>query len=262
MAGEIEPCSERGVEQGGVDVRRPAERDAPREGLGPDGHGIVEEDVTAEHLVGRLARQRDGGVLAHAAKEQVPGGVEIPGRHRPVVGAQDGVPVGPGRELARLQHDVGVVGPDVRGQLVGEGGVRRDALPVGLEALGVADVVDREGADRAIPPRGALGERRDRGGVQAAGEEGAERDVGEELVGDDVLEELADRRHGGLAVVLVRGGLEAPVPADVRPPWIHVDHPAGLDLPEPPVDAVAGVLNQNESTSRRPSRPTTGVMSG
>ncbi len=49
----------------------------PREGVGVDGHRVVEPLVAAEHLVGRLTRQGHRGVAADGAEQQVERGVHV-----------------------------------------------------------------------------------------------------------------------------------------------------------------------------------------
>ncbi len=147
-----------------------------------------------------------------------------------------------------VEDDVGVVGGDVFGQRVRVGTVRSGPQLVGAEVLRLAGEVDGERADRAATLGGQAlgGERGDDGGVEPAGEQGAQRDVGDELPGNDVVEQFAHVTDGGVQVVGVLVGLQAPVAvfADAAAP--HPQHVAGTQLVHVLVDGVARRLGEGD----------------
>ena len=151
-------------------------------------------------------------MLANRLEQQVHRIVDVH-RIRCVAGDDRGAAQQRVHQVLRLEYDIGVIGGGefrhivcVRQILGGTEFVRNEVLGHTLE-------VHRERADRvaAAGDQGAVGQRGDRAGVQAAGQQRAQRHVGDHLAGHDVVEQLADALDGGGQVVRVLGGLQLPV---------------------------------------------------
>ena len=148
-------------------------------------------------------------------------------------------------ELVAAQDDVGVLRSDVLGDVVDVRRVGGVAHVVRDEAAGLVDEVDAKERTESRA-EGEVGQRGQRAGVQAAGQQRAQRHVGDELAFDDVVEQLAYVPDGGGHVVgvLLRG--QAPVGAVGDAVAGDAHGVAGLDLVHAAEDRVAGRLGDGQ----------------
>jgi hypothetical protein len=176
----------------------------PREGPRVDRRWQVVPGVAAEHLVGRLAGQRDGGFFLDRAEQQVQRGVHVAAELRVLPGAQDRGAQAGIAQLGGVERDVGMVTAQVGHRLCDVRRVGRAAHLVGTEPPAVVDEVHRERADALV----LEGERGHDGRVETAGEQAAQRYVRHELPLHDVFQQAAHRTDGGGQVVGVLAGLQ------------------------------------------------------
>ncbi len=157
----------------------------PGEGLGGERLRVVEPGVAAEDLVGGLAGQGDGGVLADLAEQQVERGVHVADADRRVPRHDHRLAVLGVEQGTRVEDDRAVVGADEGAGLDGVRGVVAGAQDVAGELLGLVAVVDGIGADTGVGAFAQpefVGEQGGQdGGVDAAGQQAAQRDVGLQL---------------------------------------------------------------------------------
>ncbi len=257
IALQVQGLGDVGAQHAGVLAEVAAHGRQPREGVGAARLLVEELEVTAEDLVGGLAGQGHRGLLPDGAEEQQQRAVHVAEARRQVTGPDDlGADGGVGERVG-AEHDVLVVGAGEPGHVVHEGRVGGAAQFVGDEVVGLADEVDGEAAHllalRGELPGGQGGHGRR---VESAGEQGAARHVGDELAAHDVVEERAHGGDGGVAVVGVRAGLQAPVHAGGQAGAVDGDDRAGLHLAHAVPEGVARRLDHDEQLAQAVQRDT------